>query len=209
MSFALEIKHTPKHRRWHRLSVTALAPVPLIQDAPLYRDQYAVDHQMNADQLTIRVIELADDRVKVAREVHRILSSASMNSLVVLATKPYNVTLPWNPSDSSEGDYSTTVWAISPTDALLLAAEEMADSADRCYDTNAERTAFIEALLDHEGYVAEALADLIYNLGAVFKAELFPSGEPGEIDVDALRTALINSRHSIVRVPLAANMQAT
>jgi hypothetical protein len=63
MPYAIEVKHATKHRNWRALSVVMLAPAGLIKDAPAYVEQYAADHDMQADQIGARVVEIKSDQI--------------------------------------------------------------------------------------------------------------------------------------------------
>lgn len=54
--FSIDIKHDTKHRSWKRLSVVTLSPEAL--DGRAYAHQYAIDNQMNVDQLAWRIVEI-------------------------------------------------------------------------------------------------------------------------------------------------------
>ncbi|RQZ37796.1 hypothetical protein DIE13_01765 [Burkholderia sp. Bp9016] len=76
--------------------------------------------------------------------------------------KLYRVTLDWNPDDSEEGDYCTTVWASSHDDAIRAVAVEMADSGEREFDAPADRDRFIKHVIGGSGlYAAEDYAEII------------------------------------------------
>lgn len=112
----------------------------------------------------------------------------------------YNVVLPWNPSDSSEGDYASAVWATSADEALRLVATEMASSGEKVFETDAEREEYIAILLDCSGgYVAEALADLKSSLAFVFKEQLFPDGVVKPIDSMALCQIMVENRERLIK----------
>lgn len=115
----------------------------------------------------------------------------------------FNVTLPWNPSDSSEGEYATTVWAADADEALRLAAEEMADSGEKDFDTEAERNEYIQELVNDGGYIVAALDELKYNLGVVFAEQLFPDGVGRDINSQALAEVLAENRERLVVKPAA------
>lgn len=114
--------------------------------------------------------------------------------------QPYSVTLPWNPNDPDEGDYATTVWADSDQEARFAAAEEMADHSDAGrFDSAKQRQDYIENRANSpQTYVVESATELKYNLGVVFAAELFPDGIGRSIDLDALRTVLMENRNRVV-----------
>ena len=61
------------------------------------------------------------------------------------------VTLDWNPSNSEEGDYQSNIWARDEEEAIRNIAEEMADSGDVTFESDADRTAFIKTLIDGAG----------------------------------------------------------
>lgn len=61
--------------------------------------------------------------------------------------KLFEVTLPWNPSDSEEGDYCVNTWAKSEDAAIRNVAEEMADHPDSGCQTDNERKQFVEGLI--------------------------------------------------------------
>ncbi len=63
MPFTIEIKHDTAHRRWRVLSVIALTPERLIDDAPAHAVQYAADQQMNPDQIACRVVEIDSSQI--------------------------------------------------------------------------------------------------------------------------------------------------
>lgn len=49
MVWEIEVKHDTRHRKWHRLSVLLIEPY--LHFAALHADQYAIDHQMNRNQI--------------------------------------------------------------------------------------------------------------------------------------------------------------
>lgn len=53
-SWAIEVKHDTKHRKWHRLSVSLLQPLSAV--AAQYASQYAVDNQMNPHQIAYALV---------------------------------------------------------------------------------------------------------------------------------------------------------
>lgn len=83
----------------------------------------------------------------------------------------FNVTLDWEPGDDEQGDYATSVWAVDEDDAIRRVAEEMADSGEVEHDTNEERAAYIERVIEGAGqYAAERVQDaLIRDLGNFLK----------------------------------------
>lgn len=115
----------------------------------------------------------------------------------------YNVTLPWNPNDRSEGEYATTVHAENADCALRAAAEEMADSGEKAFDLDGEREEYIDALVKfgkHSGYVCKTSDELKYHLAELFGEQLFPDGGR-DIDVKALAEVLVESRDRFVIEP--------
>ncbi|ABD72145.1 hypothetical protein Rfer_4459 (plasmid) [Rhodoferax ferrireducens T118] len=63
MPYTIEVKHDTAHRKWKVLSVVAIVPERLIEDAPAHAQQYASDHQMNPDQLACRVVEIDSSQI--------------------------------------------------------------------------------------------------------------------------------------------------
>ena len=118
-----------------------------------------------------------------------------------VSTRPINVTLPWNPSDSSEGEYATTVWAVDDESALQLAAEEMADSGEKSFDSAEEKAEYVRELVADGGHIVDALDDLKYNLGVVFGNELFPDGITRDISSQVLAQILRENRDRLVVKP--------
>ncbi len=55
----------------------------------------------------------------------------------------YNVTLAWG-WDRNEGNYTTSVWAESESEAIRLTAEEMADNGSVTFDSKKERREWIK-----------------------------------------------------------------
>jgi hypothetical protein len=77
----IEIKHDTQHNKWHRLSVRLLDAMgehrnraKLALTAVQYMEQYAIDHQMNHDQLSVRVVDGNEITIFYRR------SSAQINS---------------------------------------------------------------------------------------------------------------------------------
>lgn len=54
MSYAIEIKHDTRHRKWHRLSVSILQPMSSV--AAQYAMQWAIDNQANFDQVAYALV---------------------------------------------------------------------------------------------------------------------------------------------------------
>lgn len=106
----------------------------------------------------------------------------------------FDVTLPWNPSDVSEGDYATSVSAENQDQAVRLVAEEMADSGAKVFDNDEEREDYIRALVDDGGEVVETVAALKYSLEQLFANTLFADGGR-DIDIAALEQVLVENRH--------------
>lgn len=75
------------------------------------------------------------------------------------ANKPlrlFVVTLPWNPSNEEEGDYSNKTRAVDEEAAVLAIAQEMSHHPDSGCRTDAERKAFVKTLVEEAGsYAAE------------------------------------------------------
>lgn len=72
----------------------------------------------------------------------------------------YSVTLFWGAPDSDEGDYCNSTWAPSREQAIRNIAEEMGNSREKEFETEAERLAYVESLIAEAGpYVAEAVMD--------------------------------------------------
>lgn len=80
MKFTIELKHDTAHRTWKRLSVVTLSTEALKpQD---YLQQYAIDNQMNPDQLAYRVLEIDSSMIgtsKFTRIVEEKESAATIN----------------------------------------------------------------------------------------------------------------------------------
>lgn len=84
------------------------------------------------------------------------------------------VTLDWNPSNSEEGDYQSNTWAPTEEEAIRNIAEEMADSGQVTFDSEADRIEFIKALIDGAGpySAAEVSSSLLSDVH-----ELMTAGE--------------------------------
>ncbi|AZG12123.1 MULTISPECIES: hypothetical protein [Cupriavidus] len=75
---------------------------------------------------------------------------------LAVALELFCVTLDWQPGDDEQGDYSVSVWAVDEDDAIRQVAEEMADSGEKSFETEAERVAYIQCVIDGAGqYAAE------------------------------------------------------
>lgn len=112
--------------------------------------------------------------------------------------QPFNVTLPWNPADSSEGNYANSTWAETPDEALQNIAEEMADSKENAFDTPKDRQDYIDLLVNDElAEVTTCAGDLKWNLKELFAKELFPNGGR-DINLEALRDVLAENRSRFV-----------
>lgn len=118
--------------------------------------------------------------------------------------RPMHVTLPWNEDNPEEGEYGTTVMAVDDKEAVLLAAQEMAETVEKEFDSDSDRDTFIQTLVRHGGFVVDAMDDLKYNLGVVFGGQLFPDGVRRAIDHNALAQVLAEHRDQIVPFPLAS-----
>ena len=80
--YCVEIKHDIKHKKWRRLSVVTLSPDAL--DGRAYRDQFAIDNQMNPEQLAWRILEIDSMTVGIKddgfiRIVSKMVSNATAN----------------------------------------------------------------------------------------------------------------------------------
>lgn len=148
-----------------------------------------------ADSLTRAWLGL--DQLSHTQERNAVQST----QVLEVSPRPFNVTLPWNPSDAEEGDYATTVWAESHAEAVRTAAEEMAAAGEKQFDTDEERNDYVDELVADGGYVVDAVDDLKYQLGVVFKGELFPDGVIREIDTAALAEILAQNRSRLIVSP--------
>ena len=70
---------------------------------------------------------------------------------LAVALELFCVTLDWQPGDDEQGDYSVSVWAVDEDDAIRQVAEEMADSGEKSFETEAERVAYIQCVIDGAG----------------------------------------------------------
>jgi len=69
------------------------------------------------------------------------------------------VTLDWNPEDSSEGDYSDTIWAKDEAEAIRALAEEMSQHNDCSADSDEDRAKFVENAIEKAStYAASCVA---------------------------------------------------
>lgn len=73
------------------------------------------------------------------------------------ALRLFCVILDWNPDNAEEGDYSDSVWAKDEDEAIALIAEEMADSGEEEFDTEAKRQEFIDGIIAGAGLYAATL----------------------------------------------------
>lgn len=89
----------------------------------------------------------------------------------------FSVTLPWNPSNSEEGDYGDTVWAGSHDEAIRAIASDMADHHDSGVDEGDEKAKarYIDILIENAGqFAAEDLGAGLVNRVSEYMAG--PSG---------------------------------
>lgn len=78
----------------------------------------------------------------------------------------FTVTLDWNASDSSQGDYQVNSWALNPDQAILNVAEEMADHEDSGLEENDEegRAEFINSIVENAGpYAVTTVANVVLS----------------------------------------------
>lgn len=66
----------------------------------------------------------------------------------------FSVTLFWGAPDSDEGDYTTWVWATDHDAAIRQVAEEMADSNEKSFDSDAGRAEYVEEVIQNAGACA-------------------------------------------------------
>lgn len=95
----------------------------------------------------------------------------------------FSVTLNWGDPGSDEGDYATWVWAEDDEQAIRLVAEEMADSGEKTFDTDAERDEYIKALAATAGpSAAQKVSARVFP-----EIEMLMKGPAGELTADAER----------------------
>jgi len=116
------------------------------------------------------------------------------------AVQSFSVTLPWNPHDPDEGEYSTSLVAQNRTDAVRLVAEEMAKSGEVVLDTNSQRRQFVAALIAHGGVVTESSSAFKYHFGELFARSLFSTGAR-DINLEELEKVLLENRARFVIEP--------
>jgi hypothetical protein len=77
--------------------------------------------------------------------------------------KLFSVTLNWSPSGDNEGDYATYVWAKNEDEAIRMAAEEMADSDEKCFDDSEDREEYVDSLVRNASIYAAIEVSLRVN----------------------------------------------
>lgn len=119
----------------------------------------------------------------------------------------FAVTLDWGDPGSDEGDYATWVWAEDDEQAVGLVAEEMANSGEKTFDTDAERAEYIKALVATAGtYAVQKVSARVFP-----EIEMLMKGPAGELTADAQRDfasikALI-AKHGAAGMTVAATTQ--
>ena len=97
--------------------------------------------------------------------------------------KLFSVTLNWGAPGSDEGDYANWTWATDADAAIRQIAEEMADSGEKEFDTEADRAAYIEEVIANAG--SYAVTKVNARLGP--EVELLMKGPKGEWSTQAGR----------------------
>jgi hypothetical protein len=104
------------------------------------------------------------------------------------------VTLPWNPSDEEEGDYSNKTWAVDDDAAIRNIAEEMADSGEKHHDSDEERDQFVKTLVEAAGpYAAECVGDrLLTDVHDLLTGTDDTISHAAKADFDTIAAVLVN-----------------
>lgn len=86
--------------------------------------------------------------------VNTIPNESTTGLELAVAPELFCVTLEWQSGDRGQGDYSVSVWAVDEDDAIRQVAEEMADSGEMSFETDAERAEYIQGVIDGAGQFA-------------------------------------------------------
>ena len=98
-----------------------------------------------------------------------------------MSEKLFKVTLPWNPSDSEEGDYCNWTWARSEEKAVRQIAQEMAEHRDSGTRTKREREEYVDLLVEEAApHATECIQD-----GILADAEQLLKGRNGSLTAAA------------------------
>ncbi|WP_282366412.1 hypothetical protein [Pseudomonas sp. PS02290] len=126
----------------------------------------------------------------------------------------YSVTLRWPQSD--QGDYSQYVLAGDHYEACLLTARKMAevqeeDSDDHfdAFEDNAERETWIKERAADSMECSLVADSLRSDLSELFAAELFPDGVRHGIDIEALRSLVLENRELLCTKPSTPKVSLT
>lgn len=107
----------------------------------------------------------------------------------------FTVTLDWNPNDTDEGDYCTSVWATDQDTAIRLVAEEMADHQESPVEEGDDqgREDYIQELIDNAGsYAAESVADsLVSTVRDLISGPAGEMSSPARQDFEAIMAILV------------------
>lgn len=126
----------------------------------------------------------------------------------------FSVTLRWPQSD--QGDYSQYVLAGDHYEACLLTARKMAEAQEEdsddhfdAFEDDAERETWIKERAEDSMACCLVADSLVSDLSELFAAELFPDGVRLNIDIEGLRSLVLENRDRLCVKPTIPKVALT